>query len=282
MYDIAIIGGGPAGISAAINASVLNKNFIWYAAAPSRKVQRAELIKNYPGLPEISGKQLEWALSNHAASMGIEVCRKLVTGIYPDERHFTLIAGSDCAEAKTVILCPGVQAAEPIAGEENFLGRGVSYCATCDGSLYRGKKIAVVCTDGAFEGEINYLLGLAKEGIIVPLYKNCGISAPNARIVVKRPCEIAGDSRVRQLKFRDGAEDVDGVFILRGSVAPTTLLHGLETRDGHIVVDRACACNIAGVFAAGDCTGRPYQYAKAVGEGNVALHSAAEYLDKLA
>ncbi len=280
MYDMAIIGGGPAGVSAAINAKILNKSFIWLSGeATSRKVGRAELIQNYPGLPDITGEQLAWTLKHHTESMGIELSKEVVTGVYDAGGKFSILAGNKEYEAKTVILCLGVQATKPVEGEEEFLGRGISYCATCDGMLYKDKNIAVVCTDKSFEREIEYLCQLAHTCTVVPMYKDFDISAQNAKIILKAPVKYAGDMRVRQVFFKDGESiDVDGVFILKGAIPPSTLVHGLKTEGGHIAVNRACETNIAGIFAAGDCTGRPYQYVKAVGEGNVAVHSAVEYL----
>lgn len=283
MYNVAIIGGGPAGVSAAINAKILNQSFIWLSGeATSKKVGRAELIKNYPGLPDISGEQLAWTFKHHTESMGIELSKEVVTGVYNTGGKFSLLAGNKEFEAKTVILCVGVQAVKTVEGEEEFLGRGISYCATCDGMLYKGKNIAVVCTDKCFEHEIEYLCQLANICTVVPMYKDFNISAPNAKIVLKTPIRYAGDMRVKQVYFKDGDSiNVDGVFILKGSIPPSTLVHGLKTEGGHIVINRACETNIPGIFAAGDCTGRPYQYVKAVGEGNVAVHSAAEYISKL-
>lgn len=281
MYDIAIIGGGPAGVSAALNAKILNKSFIWFASrATSKKVERAELIKNYPGLPDISGSELAWVLKHHTESMGIDMCEEVVTGVYETDGKFTLLAANKDYEAKTVILCLGVEASKPVEGEEEFLGMGISYCATCDGMLYKGKNIAVVCTDKRFEHEIEFLCSIANTCAVFPLYRDYEIKAKNAQIMLKTPAKYTGDMRVRQVHFKDGKIDVDGVFILKSAISPATLVHGLKVEEGHIAVDRACATNIPGIFAAGDCTGRPYQYAKAVGEGNIAVHSAVEYLAK--
>ena len=281
MYDLAIIGGGPAGVSAAINAKILGKSFIWFGSMDgSQKVKKAELIRNYPGLPEISGEELSWALKNHADSMGLERVEEVVTGVFDTGGKFSLLAGNKDYEARAVILCTGVETVKPIAGEEEFLGRGVSYCATCDGMLYKGKKIAVLCYDKRFEHEVEFLCSLAHIAVVMPLYKDYDINADNAEIIIKQPLKIEGDMRVRKLVFKDGEREVDGVFILKGAISPSTLVHGLKVEGGHIVVGRDMSTNIPGLFAAGDTTGRPYQYAKAVGEGNIAVHSAIEYLAK--
>lgn len=279
MYDIAIIGGGPAGVSAAITAAELNKSFIWLGShSTSVKAARAELVRNYPGLPDITGEQLVWAMKHHAESMGIELRERTVTGVYETGGKFTLLVGNEDIEAKTVILCLGVQSSEPVEGEEEFLGRGVSYCATCDGGLYKGKNIAVVCYDKSFEHEAEYLCSLAGTCKVFPLYRDCRISAENTEIILKTPVKYSGDVRLRKVEYKGGAVEVDGAFVLRSAVSPAVLVHGIKTERGHIVVDRACETNIPGVFAAGDCTGKPYQYVKAVGEGNVAVHSAVEYI----
>lgn len=281
IYDVAIIGGGPAGASAAINAKLLDKNFIWLSAcAISKKVKSAELVKNYLGLPAVTGAELGWTFLNHAQSMGIELYEEVVTGVYETGGKFALLAGNKDFEAKTVVLCLGVQTQKPIEGEEKFLGKGVSYCATCDGFMYRGKTIAVYSADKHFEGEIKFLCSVAKKVYVLPMYRDCEIKSENSEIILKQPVKVTGGLRAEALEFKDGKISVDGVFILRNSVAPETLVHGLKTDGGHIMVDRAMRTNIDGIFAAGDCTGRPYQYIKSAGEGNVALHSAVEYLSK--
>ncbi len=278
LYDCAVIGGGPAGVSAAINLKILNKNFIWLGSGVSEKAASAEFVRNYPGLPDVTGRQLVWAFENHASAMGLEAKSGVVTAIYDLGGRFAVAVGEDTYECRSLILCTGVSSAKPVQGEEKFLGRGVSYCATCDGFLYKGKTIAVLCADKRFEHEAEFLCSVAGKVYLMPMYRDCDISAPDCEILMKMPKRIEGSYKVERLVFADGVLDVDGFFILRASVAPSTLLHGLATEGGHIVSDRQCRTNIAGVFAAGDCTGRPYQYAKAVGEGNIAAHSAVEYL----
>lgn len=281
-YDIAIIGSGPAGVSAVLNAAVLQKKFIWFGSrSVSEKVGRAELIKNYPGLPDVTGGELGWTFKNHTESMGIELVEKVVTGVYDTGGKFTILAGEDSFDTKTVVLCTGVAASKPVEGEDEFVGRGISYCATCDGFMYKGKDIAVLCTDKRFEHEVEFLCSIAKKAYVMPLYKNYEITAPNAAVIMKPPIKFSGDMRLKEVEFKDGKIAVDGAFLLKSALSPSTLVHGLQTEGGHIVVKRDCSTNIAGIFAAGDCTGRPYQYVKAAGEGNVAVHSAVEYLSGL-
>lgn len=281
MYDVAIIGSGPAGVSAALNLKALGKSFVWLSSRPvSGKVERAELIKNYPGLPDITGAELAWTFRNHYEGMNIALKQEVVTGVYDTGEGFTLLAGGNQYEARAVILCLGVQTLRPLEGEEELLGRGVSYCATCDGFLYKGKTIAALSYDKQFEHEIEFLSGVAERLYVIPMYRGCELKLPNAEIVLKNPVRLTGGLRLERVCFKDGGLDVDGLFIFRGAVSPAALVHGLQTEGGHIVVRRDCSTNIAGVFAAGDCTGMPYQYVKAAGEGNVAAHSAVEYLSK--
>ena len=279
MFDVAVIGSGPAGISAAINLKVLGKDFIWFSSRTvSKKVSQAELIKNYPGLPDITGEELGWTFKNHYEGMGIKLTEEVVTGVYETDGKFTLLARDKQYEAKAVILCLGVEASKPLEAEENFVGRGVSYCATCDDFLYKDKTVAIYCTDKKFEHEIEFLCGLAKTAYVMPMYKDCTVSCANAHIIQKQPVKLSGDMRLRKIHFKDGEIEADGLFILKGALSPATLVHGLQIDNGHIAVNRDLSTNISGVFAAGDCTGRPYQYVKAAGEGNVAAHSAVEYI----
>ena len=183
-------------------------------------------------------------------------------------------------ESKTVILACGVESGKRIDGEMEFLGRGVSYCATCDGFLYKNKTIAVVCLSKDFEHETEYLAKLAAKTYLFPLYKSVEISGESIEKIVKMPTKIMGEKRVNKILVGEREICVDGVFVLKESLPPETLVAGLETENGHVKINRNTETNLPGCFAAGDITGRPYQYAKAVGEGNVAAHAVTEYLNK--
>ncbi len=280
MYDAAIIGTGPAGLSAAINLRIHQKSFIWFGSkALSDKIRRAERIANYPGLPDITGEALTEAFQDHIQRMDLEICERMVNTILPMGKHYALMAGSDYYEAKTLIFATGVANVGTIPGEEELLGRGVSYCATCDGSLYRGKTIAVVCGNPRFAHEVKYLAELAQKVYCLPLYKNPEPMADNVELLDSRITQVNGEKRVESVTLKDGSIlPVDGLFCLRDAISLSTLLPGLATENGHIVVDRNMATNLPGCYAAGDCTGRPYQYVKAAGEGNAAAHSVIAYL----
>ena len=195
--------------------------------------------------------------------------------------YFAVSTEKNTFESLAVILATGVESVKSVAGEEDFLGRGVSYCATCDGFLYKGKTIAVVCTSKEKEGEADYLASLAEKVYYIPLYKDPAFSAPNAETVGGMPLKIEGKKRVEKLLFKDRELAVDGIFFLKSAAPPAVLVGGLKTEAEHVAVARDMSTNIKGLFAAGDCTGRPYQYAKAAGEGNVAAHSVVEYLRSL-
>ena len=279
MFDTAIIGTGPAGISAALTLRSLKKNIILFGPGQlSQKIRVAEQIRNYPGLPSVSGMQMQEAFLQQLQQMEIAITEKTVTGIYNMGTHYSILCDQEMFEVRTVIMATGVEAVKPIPGELEFVGRGVSYCATCDGFLYKGKTIGVLCTTKDLEHEVEYLASLAEKVYLIPLYKNVQVKAQNVQLIQRKPVAIEGGMKAERMVFADRETEVDGIFMLKQAVAPSVLLYGLETADGHITVDRECKTNLPGCFAAGDCTGRPYQYVKAAGEGNVAAHSAAEYL----
>lgn len=279
-YDCIIIGSGPAGLSAAINLKTYNKNFLWFGNATlSEKVEKAELVNNYPGLYGVSGKELQQAFLEHKEAMQLEITDKIVSSIYDMGGYYNVMAENAFFETESILLAMGVVAANQYPGEAAFVGRGVSYCATCDGALYRDKTIAVVSTAKRFEHEVEFLSDLAQKVYFFPYYKDGELERENIEVVKKAIKEIKGGFRADTLVLGDETElAVDGIFIMRNTIAPTTLLAQLGMEDGHIAVNRQMKTNMAGVFAAGDCTGKPYQYTKAVGEGNIAAHSVIEYL----
>lgn len=278
-YDCIIIGSGPAGLSAAINLKTYQKNFLWFGNAQmSEKVQKAEKVVNYPGMPELTGMELANAFREHKDSQRLEIVDKIVSSIYDMGGYYAVMAENQFFETESIILATGVVLANQYPGEAEFVGRGVSYCATCDGALYKGKTIAVVSTAKRFEHEVEFLADLAEKVYLFPFYKDCEIEKENVEFVKKPIKEVKGGFRVEELSLGEETIAVDGVFIMRNAIAPTTLLNTLEVADGHIAVNRQMETNLKGVYAAGDCTGKPYQYAKAVGEGNVAAHSVIEYL----
>ena len=281
MYDTAIIGTGAAGMSAAITAKVRNKNILLIGPSDmSDKMQKAHKILNYPGLPDITGAQLAEAYRSHLDSLGIAITDDRVTAVYDMGGSFSLQGRSgNMYEARSVIIACGVMSAKGIKGEEENLGMGVSYCATCDAPLYRGRTAAVIAYSAEEENEARFLAELAAKVYYIPMYKGeVSFTEENITVINEVPIEIA--PRGSKLITDKGEYDTDGVFVLRDSVAPKNLIYGIETDGAHIVCDREMKTNLKGVFACGDITGRPYQYVSAAGEGNVAALSCVKYLDE--
>ena len=287
MLDCIIIGSGVAGISAALTLKANGKTFLIFGSPElSEKIEKAELIRNYPGLSNVTGKDFTAVLKAQLVDAEIELKNEKVGGVYAMKDKFTVLTQDQTAyESRTVILACGVESVKQIDGEESFIGRGVSYCATCDGFLYKGKTIAVFCTSKRLEHEIGYLADIAEKVYLMPMYKDVEIARDNVEIIRKMPQKIDGTKRVEKITFAVAPSQnipkeiaIDGVFMLRDCVSPAILVGGLQMNDGHVVVDRDMSTNLSGCFAAGDCTGRPYQYAKAVGEGNVAAHSVSKYV----
>lgn len=284
MYDCIIIGTGPAGLSAALNLKTYKKSFVWFGSKSlSDKVRKAEKITNYPGFPELTGQELFAHFEDHIQSAGLEITEKTVTNVMSAGNYYMVLADNEIYEAKTLILAMGVMTAKLLKGEDELLGRGVSYCATCDGMFYKDKEIAVLCNAPKYEHEVEYLADLAAKVTYFPLFSDSQVKKENVTISKDFPVEVNGIDRVTGLTLKSGEIlSVDGVFCLRNAIALSKLIPELEIENGHIVVDRAQKTNLPGCFAAGDCTGRPYQYTKAVGEGNVAAHSCISYLAEIA
>ena len=277
MLDCIIVGSGIAGISAALTLKANGKSFMLLGSTElSVKINRAECIRNYPGLSSVTGREFARALKKQLAEAEISVTDERVSGVYSMGDKFAVLTQSGASfESKTVILATGVESVKRLEGEEEFLGRGVSYCATCDGFLYKGKTIGVLSTSKRFEHEVEYLAKLAGKVYLMPMYKDVGDFSENVEKIIKMPLAVKGEKKVNRLIFKDGELPVDGVFLLKESISPAVLVGGLEMSEGHVAVARDMSTNLKGCFAAGDCTGRPYQYAKAAGEGNIAAHSVS-------
>lgn len=279
-YDIAIIGTGPAGLSAAITAKIRNKKILLIGNPNfSDKVQKAHQIQNYLGLPAISGKDLAKAFENHINSMDITITEGKVNAVYPMGSYFGLQVSQDIYEAETVIVATGIVTGKDFKGENELLGRGVSYCATCDAPLYRNKTVAVIGYSPKEESEAEFLAEVCEKVLYIPMYKEETKLSDKVTIINEKPTAVIGENKVKSLQTEKNNYEVDGIFILRDSIPPSQLVSGLEIKDNHIVVNLQMETNIKGCFACGDIVGRPYQYIKAAGQGNIAGLSAVAYLD---
>ena len=280
-YDIAIIGTGPAGVSAALTAKNRNKRILLLGSRQmSEKVAKAHEIRNYPGLPFVKGEDLAAAFRDQLERMEIPVTEKRIGAVYAMGDYFALQAGEEMLEAKTVILATGVVMARPLPGEEALLGRGVSYCATCDAPLYRGRTAAVIGYSPREEAEAAFLSGVCSRVIYFPMYPEETDLPEQIEVIREKPVEILKTDSGSAVKTESGEYAADGVFVLREAVAPAQLVPGLETDGAHVKVNRRMETNLPGLYACGDITGTPYQYVKAAGEGNVAAVSAALYIDQ--
>jgi len=266
-FDVIIIGGGPAGCSAALTLRARNLTVgIVSGNAEDIPLSASEKVSNYPGCPDISGRDLLEAMRTQTEKAGAVFLPGHANMAAPMGESFGVSVGTDFHECEAVILCTGVGPGKTYPGETELLGRGVSYCATCDGMLYRGRRVCVLGFTADGKEEADALIGM---GCQVELFTD-----KNARYAV------LGEERVRALSVNGEEHPCEAVFVLRNMSAPDTLVPGIALDGRHIRTDRAMQTSLPGIFAAGDCTGRPYQVAKAVGEGNVAALSAAAWLDK--
>ena len=279
-YDIAIIGTGPAGVSAALTAKNRNKSILLLGSRQmSEKVAKAHEIRNYPGLPFVKGEDLAAAFRDQLDRMEIPVTEQRIGAVYAMGDYFALQAGEEMLEASTVILATGVVMAKTLPGEEALLGRGVSYCATCDAPLYRGRTAAVIGYSPREEAEAAFLAGVCSKVLYFPMYKEQTDLPETVEVIRETPGEILKKEAGLAVKTEAGEYPADGVFVLREAVAPGQLVPGLATDGPHVVVNLQMETNIPGVFACGDIAGKPYQYVKAAGEGNIAALSAVAWLD---
>jgi thioredoxin reductase (NADPH) len=282
IYDLAIVGGGPAGLSAAITARLRGQQVILFEGGNhSEKLRQAWRIDNYPGLPEISGEELMNRFLAQAKSLGAEIVYKKVQNVFPGEPA-TLMIGDDVVQAKAVILATGAVIGQAIPGEDRLLGRGVSYCATCDGNFFAGKRVAVYIDTVAEWDDVEFLAAVASS-VDVFCRADVAETLPSAlpeKVTLHdgvKILEILGDSFVSEINTSQGTFSVDGVFLLRAVLPPTHVVDGLTVEDNHIKVDSWGATNLPGIFSAGDVTGNPLQIAKAVGDGQTAALAAVAY-----
>lgn len=283
--DIAIIGSGPAGLEAALTAKNRNKTTqVFGSKNLSDKMQVIDHpITNYLGLSNVTGKEMAEAFLKQIEEAGIEITEKKVTTVYSMGEYFALqLSDGNMIEATTVILASGVVAGNPYKGESEYLGRGVSYCATCDAPLYKGKNVVVIGGSKEEELEAEFLGDVCAGVTYIPLYKDeVKFTHENINVIKERPLEIKGAMKVSSLVTDKNEYETDCVFILRSAQFPSQLVPGLAVENNAVKVDREMKTNLPGLFAAGDIVGLPYQFIKSAGEGNIAAISAATYIDKL-
>ncbi len=290
-YDIAIVGGGPAGLTAGVYGARAGKRvLIFEREAVGGQISRASLVENYPGIKEISGVDLSAALFEQADGLGCEFAFESVTA------DFTVTSDCGTYRAKTVILAVGAAAKKlGVEREEELTGRGVSYCAVCDGAFFRGKTVAVVGGGNAALDDALYLAAMAEKVYLI--HRRDAFRAEDAmvqkiknepKIVVKTPrvvTRLLGDEQLTALTLRDpgtGAEEtveVDGLFVAIGHAPAAGAFASLVGLDdaGYIDAGENCKTGVPGIFTAGDCrTKIVRQLTTACGDGAVAALAASE------
>ena len=277
MVDVAIIGGGPAGFSAAVNVRAHGASCLIVSGdITANPLAKSPKIDNYIGMFGVSGIEMLQKMKEDALASGAEFRHGHVLSVAPYKDMFMLAVGNDVIEARRVILATGAVIPKTLEGEAERIGRGVSYCATCDGMLYRSKRAVVI-------GDAD---DLAEEAALL---QRIGVEVT---VVAKsRPAELSADIRFEQgipkavlddqpfaLQTDRGIIPCDVVFALRNVQAPDRLVPGLELDGKWIRIDENGCTNIKGLYAAGDCTGKPLQIAKAVSQGMMAAFSATASL----
>lgn len=281
-YDIAIIGTGPAGISAAITVKLRNKNIILFGNKDlSDKINKAHSIKNYTGLPNVTGEELATALKNHLNDLNIEITEKRVNAVYSMGEYFALQVGKEMIESKSLIIATGVTASKTLENEDEFLGRGVSYCATCDAHFCKGKDVAVIAYTKEAEEDALFLSEVCSSIKYFPVYdisNEIFDKYGNIQIIKDKPIGFAGNMKAEKIICENSSYDAFSTFVVRNNISADKLVPGLKTDGTHIIVDLQMETNIKGLFACGDIAGKPYQYIKSAGQGNIAALSAVAYL----
>lgn len=299
IYDVVIVGAGPAGVTAAVYAIRQGLKTLVLSSNIGGLMLETDFIENYPGFTHIPSYELAKNFEQHLKSVNAEILPKRVKRVEKTNSTFKITADESVHEAKTVIIATGAEHRRlNVVGEERLARRGVTYCVVCDGPLFKGKDVAVV---GGGNSAMTAALMLSKIGV-VKIYvidnspeihgetslveqvkKDPKIAVFNNATVL----EITGENVVSGIKFKtEGAENtlaVQGVFIETGLKPASEFVDFVEKNErGEIIVDVACKTSVEGVFAAGDVTNVPEkQIVVAAGEGAKAALSVAQYLGKL-
>ncbi len=284
MVDVIIIGNGPAGVSAAIYIQRAGlKSLI--IGKDTGSLAKAEKIENYYGFVNpISGKKLVSSGVLQAKRLGATYIKDEVTGLNYDG-NFIVSTKNRSFTSKSVLIATGTVKNKPkIKGLKEFEGRGVSYCAVCDGFFYRGKDVAVVGNSDYALHEAKELLPLVKSLTLLTNGNNLNTNIPSKiNVNFKKILSIEGGDTAEYINFDDGsAMNFDGIFIAIGSASSSDLAKkiGAEIEKDNIIVDKNLQTNIEGLFAAGDCTGGMLQISKAIYEGSKAGTEIIKFIRK--
>lgn len=301
MYDLIIIGGGPAGLTAGIYAQRARlKTVLLEKSGMGGQIALSDVIENYPGFPSISGMGLMDKFEEHARGLGLEVKFAEVHNITEEGKIKVLNTSEGEMRAKAIIVATGAKPKRLGApGEKEFTGKGVSYCATCDGPFFRNQTVMVVGGGDTAVKETVYLSRLASKVYLVhrrdkfraeKMHQEKAESAPNIEILRSHILkEIKGaDGTVKKAVVTDLKAsvtkeiDVDGVFIFVGINPTTDFVDADKDEGGFIKTNQKMETSVPGIFAAGDCRTTPLlQVATAVGDGAIAAYMAEAYIESI-
>ena len=286
MYDVIIIGAGPAGITAGLYTKRANLNVLILYKEDSA-LEKANIIENYYGFENgISGKTLYETGIQQAKNLGIDVKKEEVLNIQiQDNQQFKVITENKVYGTKVVIFATGNKKNTPkIKGIKDFEGKGVSYCAVCDGFFYKNKDIAVLGNGKYAVSEANELINIANHiTILTDGNPAPEIRADNVTIDTRKIREVRGDKKVEEIEFEDSDKTkTDGIFVALGVAGSSDFAKklGIITKQNKIVVNENMETNVSGIYACGDCTGGILQVSKSVYEGTKAGLQAIQYLRK--
>lgn len=286
MYDVIIIGAGPAGISAGLYTKRANLNVL-IIYKEKAGLEKAEQIENYYGFENgITGKDLYETGIKQAKNIGIDIKKEEVINIQIEEKNqYKVITENGTYISKTVIFATGNKKNVPkIKGIKDFEGRGVSYCAVCDGFFYRNKDISVLGNGKYAISETNELINIANSiTILTDGKEKPEIRSDKVKIDTRKIREVRGDKRIEEIDFEDNTKmKTDGLFVALGVAGSAEFAKklGIITNKDRIVVNENMETNIPGIYACGDCTGGLLQISKAVYEGAKAGLQAVRYFKK--
>lgn len=284
MYDVIIIGAGPAGVSASLYTKRANKKTL-IIHNDNGGLKKSHKIENYYGFKDgIEGEELYKIGIKQAENIGVEIKKEEIIKIETLAENFKVFTDLNTYEGKSIIIAIGTKRNKAnIKGIKELEGRGISYCAICDGFFYRNKNVSVIGSGNYALSETNDLLPIAnKITILTNGEKAPEFRADNVEVITKPIEKIEGNNKVEEVIFKDNTKiKTEGIFIAQGTAGSIELAKkiGLITTDnGNIKVNEKMETNIKGIYACGDCTGNILQVSKAVYEGAVAGLEVIKYL----
>ncbi|TKJ25897.1 MAG: thioredoxin-disulfide reductase [Promethearchaeota archaeon Loki_b31] len=296
-YDLIVLGGGPTAIGCAIYAARFALNVLIVGKTFGGLIATTHLVENYPGIASTSGQGLMDMFKEHMNSLSIPYISDEIRSIEKADDHFILHSFFQKFKAYTVCIATGSERKKlGIPGEDEFAGRGVSYCATCDGPFYKDKVVIVIGGSDSAAKEALFLSQNVKKVYIIyrgeeiraePINKKRVYENEKIEIIYKTNIvEIKGDTSVKSVIFDNGKEfDIDGVFIEVGSIPNSDLAKRISVKTdekNEIIINRKSETNIPGIFAAGDVADAPFKQAiTGVAEGVIAAYSAFDYVKKM-